>query len=168
MILPILIWPHPKLKDPSADLSIKQIISNPIKELVANMLETVQSARGLGLSAIQVGHPVRLFVTDIAGTQHIYFNPVIEEWIGEAEPMTEGCLSLPGVFEEVLRFSEVVISFQNHLGEVLKHQLGGLEAQCAQHEYDHLDGLLMTDDLGPVKRDIVKRKIAKELKRRAR
>jgi peptide deformylase len=79
--------------------------------------------------------------------------------------MTEGCLSMPGIFEKVLRYPEVVVSFLNGRAEPQLVQFDGLEAHCAQHEMDHQEGQLFTNKFGPVKRDLLKRKMQKRLKK---
>lgn len=168
MTLPVLIWPHPRLQDVSWVVTPEELASPDFAELVANLHETLIAMGGVGLSAIQVGEPRRVFVTHINGVPGVYVNPAIQELLGEPVELTEGCLSLPGIYETVARHTELILTAMDLQGEVQTCQLEGLEAQCAQHEIEHLDGKLMVDSFGPVKRNILRRKIRKELKRRSR
>lgn len=166
MSLPILIWPHPKLAEISRDVTPEELASDEFKIFVDQMLETVQEHQAIGLSAVQVGRPLRVFVTNVAGQQAVYINPKVREFMGESELLDEGCLSIPGItVEDVPRFVELVLLSVDHAGTEVVTQLEGLEAQCAQHELEHFDGKLLVDRFGPVKRDVLKRKVRKHLKR---
>ncbi len=152
--------------------------------LCKNMLYTMYKAPGIGLAAPQVGVGVRLFVMDIDYKReevtnadgdseyrlsdfnpHIYINPEIIEGEGEIT-YEEGCLSLPGVFEEVKRKEKVKIKYQNLDGEWQEEELDELFAVCFQHEFDHLEGVVFIDRLSLLKRNLYKKKFIKKAKRR--
>jgi len=136
--------------------------------LIDNMFETMYVAPGVGLAAPQVGVLKRLFVMDCGSKKDpkhkvALINPVIE--LGEGEQMgEEGCLSFPGIFFEVKRPERVVVRAQDIDGTEFRLDVMDLEARCAAHETDHLDGELFIDYLSPLKRDLVKRKIKKRIK----
>lgn len=163
---PVLIWPHLALKKVSQEVTAEQLASGEIRAFVAEMTNVVVQTGGAGLAAIQIGVPLRVFlIKDGRGTPVAYINPKIVETIGEARLVDEGCLSIPGVVEKVLRFPEVIITAQDLSGEESRWQFEGIEAQCAQHEAEHLDGLLFIDSFGPVKRGLLKKKVQKWLRR---
>jgi peptide deformylase len=139
-----------------------------LRRLVDNMFETMYTAPGVGLAAPQVGVLKRLFVMDCSSKKDpkrkvVLINPVIEleegEQVGE-----EGCLSFPGIYFDVKRPARVVVRAQDIDGTEFRLDTMDLEARCAAHETDHLDGELFIDYLGPLKRDLVKRKIKKRIK----
>lgn len=145
---------------------MKQIVSGEIRALIAEMEDTVIQTGGIGLAAIQIGVPLRVFlIKDGRGTPVAYINPKIVETIGEARLVDEGCLSIPGVSERVLRFPEVIITAQDLSGEESRWQFEDIEAQCAQHEAEHLDGVLFIDKFGPVKQGLLQKKVQKWLRR---
>jgi len=169
-VRPILIWPSAKLSTPSKDVPVEDFGTAALQVVVSDLHETLEHAGGLGLSAIQVGIPYRVFVTNIYGEKHTYVNPVVMSTFGTPVPFAEGCLSVPGVFETVDRFNEIIVSSKSVEGEDELRQLDDVEAQCVAHEIDHLDGVMFVDRFGRVKKDIIKRKVAKALReaRRAR
>ena len=151
-----------------------------LKNLCKNMLYTMYHAPGIGLAAPQIGISKRIFVIDVeydreetaedSGefelsnfTPRIFINPVIKEKNGEII-YQEGCLSLPGVFEDVKRFEHVIVEFQNTDGE--KHEMDATEllSICIQHENDHLDGIVFLDRLSILKKNFFKKKLAKAKK----
>jgi peptide deformylase len=126
-----------------------------LKELIANMLETLEHSEGVGLAAPQVGLPIRLFIIDLdvisddepqyKDYRHAFINPEIIEESEETVTMSEGCLSIPGINESVKRPAKVLVNYLNENGEEQERWLEGFEARVFQHEYDHLDGILYTD-----------------------
>jgi len=164
--LPLLLWPNLLLRDKSQHLTFEDVKSDWFKERLERLHETLIHYRGVGLSAVQVKWPVRMFAMRTTDSVQTFVNPEIVSVDGDAEMKTEGCLSLPGIFNEVARYPNVVIVANDmETWERKSFDLEGLEAQCAQHEIEHMDGLMaMVDNIGPVKRDILKRKIRKQLR----
>ncbi|MBL4928322.1 peptide deformylase [Fuscibacter oryzae] len=150
-VLPILRWPDARLEERCAP------VTGDVSALAADMLETMYAAPGRGLAAPQVGQLLRLFVMDATwkeGTPApvICINPVIT-WRSSARITgPEGCLSIPGVTAEVTRASEIRLRYTGLDGVEREDHLTGFAAICAQHEYDHLDGILTLDRIPPVER----------------
>jgi len=161
--LNILEFPDPRLTTVA-----KEVVSfdDDLKKLVADMTETMYSARGIGLAATQVNVHKRLLVLDISEKQdqpRVYINPQIIEASGE-QIYEEGCLSVPGIYAEVKRAEKITVRAQNPDGTIFEEQLSGLHAICVQHEMDHLIGRLFVDYLSPLKRNMVKKKLEKQRK----
>lgn len=168
----LLYYPHPYLDRPVTELapinSDGLWIAREVLYRISNeMLEVMQRHNGVGLAATQVGCLHRIFVTAVPGDQvRLYVNPRIVELIGEPVEVSEGCLSFPGVETEEIRYPEVIVKAITCLDDhetwtFTKLQLVGLEAQCAQHEIEHLDGVTLASRMGRVKRDQVKRRVQK-------
>jgi peptide deformylase len=170
-VLPILEAPHPLLKVKAEPV---QAADASLRELAADMLETMYAAPGVGLAAPQVGVPKRLFVADVADRKKgeeprpmVLLNPEVT-WRSEEEVVQEeGCLSLPGQFADVARPAAVRVRYLDLEGERREVEAGGLLARCLQHEIDHLDGVLFTDHLSPLRRNMILRKLAKARRARA-
>jgi peptide deformylase len=151
-----------------------------LQTLVADMFETMYAAPGIGLAAVQVGVPIRLLVIDLqepadpedpeAGTikePRVFINPEIL-WHSDTEvPYTEGCLSVPEQYAEVLRPDKIRARWQDEKGKSYEEEIEGLLAVCLQHEMDHLNGVLFIDHLSRLKRDMVLKKLAKWRKEQA-
>jgi peptide deformylase len=152
-VLPILHWPDPRLSTPCAPA----VPTDAVRTLAADMLETMYAAPGRGLAAPQVGHLIRLFVMDVTwkeGTPapRICLNPEIL-WRSEATATgAEGCLSIPGISTDIIRAAEIHLRWTKLDGTTQDEILTGFAAICAQHEYDHLDGLVTFDRLPPAAR----------------
>ncbi|NGM45714.1 peptide deformylase [Rhodobacter sp. SGA-6-6] len=150
MILPILRWPDPRLSSACAPA----VLSGDLRVLAADMLETMYAAPGRGLAAPQVGAMVRLFVMDVGWkegtpTPVVAVNPQIL-WSSDTRLVgPEGCLSIPGPTTLVERAEAVRLRWIDLDGQVQEDLLTGMAAVCAQHEYDHLDGVLTLDRLSP-------------------
>ena len=136
-----------------------------LKQLIADMAETMYDHNGIGLAATQVNIQKRLFITDLAKEGQpsqltVFVNPVISNKIGEVKG-DEGCLSVPGVFEPVTRAEKITVDYQDADGN--KHSLTceGLQAICIQHENDHLDGKVFVDYLSALKKNFIKKKMKK-------
>jgi peptide deformylase len=167
----ILLHPDPRLKkvaDPVADLS------DELRELADDMLETMYAAPGIGLAAPQVGMGHRLVVMDCVKGENatprplIMFNPEIVSASEETRVYEEGCLSIPEQFADVTRPAEVEVRWIDRDGKPRQEVFADLWATCAQHEIDHLDGKLFIDYLGPMKRQMITRKMVKMKKELAR
>ncbi len=173
MILPIVAYGSIVLKVKASPVDIKD---PNLEKLIADMWKTMYNANGVGLAAPQVGESIRLFVVDaspfaqneeltteevkvLKDFKQVFINPTILEETGEEWDFKEGCLSIPEIREDVSRKEEITICF---LDEELKEQtlnLNGLAARIVQHEYDHIEGILFTDKLTPLKKRLLKGKL---------
>ena len=140
-----------------------------MRQLVADMTETMIAANGAGLAAIQVGVPVRLYIVEghVAGGAEdappkVFINPEIVEISDESQTGDEGCLSFPDVFVPVKRGMRAKVRARDLDGNVFEAEGEGLYARAMQHEGDHLNGRLLIDQVGPVKRELIKRKLRKD------
>ncbi|WP_373050739.1 peptide deformylase, partial [Thalassovita aquimarina] len=168
---PILIHPDPRLKkvcDPVADLS------DDLRTLADDMLETMYEAPGIGLAAPQIGVLDRLIVLDCAKEKDetprplIMFNPQVIEASDELSTYEEGCLSIPEQYAEVERPAEVTVQWIDRNGNEQRETFADLWATCVQHEIDHLNGKLFIDYLKSLKRQMITRKMQKLKRERAR
>jgi peptide deformylase len=162
MVRTILHYPDPRLKIPGKKV---EAVTDEIKALVDDMAETMYAAPGVGLAATQIGVALQVFVIDIAESDapsdfRVFINPQILEAHDEVT-WKEGCLSFPGVTEEVDRAAKVRVRAQDREGKWFELEADGLLAVAIQHENDHLQGILMIDHLGPLKKRIVHRKMVK-------
>ena len=162
----ILRFPDPKLRQRSEEIAE---IGDDLRQLVADMTETMVDASGAGLAAIQVGVPVRLFIVEghVAGGAEdsppkVFINPEILAISDEAQTGDEGCLSFPDVFVPVKRGMRAKVRARDLDGNVFEAEGEGLYARALQHETDHLNGRLLIDQVGPVKRELIKRKLRKD------
>jgi peptide deformylase len=169
MIRPILIHPDPRLKklcEPVAE------ITPEIRRLADDMLETMYDAPGIGLAAPQVGVTKRLLVMDCIKDgppePMVLINPEVTWTSEDLSVYEEGCLSIPDQYAEVKRPAEVQVRWTDLDGKPQDRQFSGLWATCVQHEIDHLDGRLFIDYLGPLKRQLITRKMEKLKRERAR
>lgn len=163
---PILRYPDSKLREKSRDVTR---FDDDLRQLVADMGETMFAAAGAGLAAIQVGMPLRLFIIDgpVAGGAEdappkVFINPEIVSLSDEAQTGDEGCLSFPGIYVPVKRGMRARVRAQDLDGKTFEIEGEALFSRALQHENDHLIGRLLIDQCGPVKREIIKRKLRKE------
>jgi peptide deformylase len=161
-IRPVVKYPDPLLRERSRDLP--DGAAN--RELIADMIETMYAANGAGLAAVQIGEPLRLFIVDecvAGGTQQdlplVFVNPVLIHASGETGSRDEGCLSFPGVYLPVPRAQEVTVSATDAAGAPFQLQATALLARAIQHEMDHLDGRLIIDYVGRVKRQLITKRM---------
>ncbi len=122
-------------------------INDSILRLLTNMADTMYAAEGVGLAAPQIGIAKRVVVIDVGDGLLEMINPEIIEYSPEMEMGEEGCLSVPGRWEKVPRHSSVVVRYLNRNGEIKEEKLDGFKARAAQHEVDHLDGILFIDHI---------------------
>lgn len=165
MIYPIVMYGNPVLK-------IKAKVIEPgsidVKSLAEDMFETMYAANGVGLAAPQIGQSVRLFIIDtsqmddeeVADFKQVFINPEMifengEEWIFE-----EGCLSIPNIREDVERKDTIKIKYMDEQWEEHEEVFSGIVARILQHEYDHINGILFTDHLTPLKKRLLKGKLS--------
>lgn len=164
--LTILEFPDPRLRTRATPVAQ---VDAPLRDLIDDMLETMYAANGIGLAATQVNVHRRLLVADVSEGRNeprVYINPEILDRTG-TETMQEGCLSVPGYFDEVERAERVRVRALDRDGKAFEEYLEGLLAVCVQHEIDHLDGKLFVDYLSEMKRQRVRKKLEKERKLRA-
>ena len=160
-ILKILEFPDPRLRTRARPIAE---VTDEIRTLAADMLETMYAAPGIGLAATQVDVHKRLLVADVSTDKdepHVLINPEILMKNG-VEVMEEGCLSVPGYYEEVERAEAIRVRALGLDGEPFELDADGLLAVCIQHEIDHLDGKLFVDYISTVKRDRIRKKLLKE------
>ena len=166
----IILPPDQKLKKTCMPVTE---VTEDIRAIAFRMLKTMYEAPGIGLAAPQVGILKRIFVMDCSekdkiSKPKICINPEIV-WFSEQKNIyEEGCLSIPDFYGEVERPSEVKMTYFNEEGQFLQHRFDGLESTCAQHEIDHLNGILFIDYLGSMRRQIITRKMKKLKKESAR
>lgn len=173
MILPIVAYGDPVLRKKCADIEAGY---PGLQELIANMWETMYQASGVGLAAPQVGVPVRLFLVDtgpfaedeelspeeqaqLKGFKKVFINARMEAQSGEKWAFNEGCLSIPDIREDVSRQDTITLSYLDEGFNPCKATFDGLLARVIQHEYDHIEGILFTDHLSPLKRRLLKGKL---------
>jgi peptide deformylase len=175
-ILRIFETPDPILRQISTPV---ETVDDDLRALIADMFETMYDAPGIGLAAVQVGVPKRLLVMDLQEPEdpddpesppvrepRVFINPEILSHSDREVPYTEGCLSVPDQYAEVLRPDHVRARWLDEQGTAHEEELDGLLAICLQHEMDHLEGILFIDHLSKLKRDMVLKKLAKQRKER--
>ncbi|MEL6585704.1 MAG: peptide deformylase [Pseudomonadota bacterium] len=161
---PILLHPDPRLKKVAAPVAD---LSDELRSLADDMLETMYHAPGIGLAAPQVGISSRLIVLDCVKEEGeaprplVMFNPEVTARSEEMSVYEEGCLSIPEQYADVTRPSEVTVSWIDRDGTAQTEDMAGLWATCVQHEIDHLDGKLFIDYLKPLRRQLITRKMVK-------
>jgi len=166
MILPIYLYGNPVLRKTALEVNLED---PELKTFVADLYETMYHAEGVGLAAPQVGKSVRVFVIDSAPYKEIYpdhvpfkgafINPTITDRFGSDCSFSEGCLSLPHLSEDVVRKSDIHITYYDEQGEYHDCDYNGIVARIIQHEYDHLEGKVFTDNLSQIKKMVLKRQL---------
>ncbi len=159
--LKILEFPDPRLRTKATPV---EVVDDELRAFIGDMFETMYDAPGIGLAATQVDVHKRLLVTDISidkDTPFVLINPEILEKDG-VTVTDEGCLSVPGYYEEVERAEHIKVRFLDRDGEEVELDAEGLLAVCIQHEIDHLDGKLFVDYLSEAKRTRIRKKLLKE------
>lgn len=170
MILPIVAYGDPVLRKVAEDIDADY---PKLKELMSDMWQTMYQANGVGLAAPQIGLPIRLFVVDttpfsddedlseaeqkmLNGFKRVFINAHIDQEVGEEWAFNEGCLSIPDVREDVKRKETITITYVDENFMERTETYGGLLARVIQHEYDHVEGILFTDRLSPLKKRLIK------------
>ncbi len=175
MILPIVAYGHPILRKECEEIEEGKDMS----ELIRDMFETMYASKGVGLACPQIGRSIRIFIVDaspfadeepedkkeaealklLKGFKRVFINPIIEFESGDKWSFSEGCLSIPGIREDVERKSIIKISYFDENWNYHEESFTGIAARIVQHEYDHIEGVLFTDHLKPFKRRLLKRKL---------
>lgn len=164
--LTILEFPDPRLRKKAVPVDN---VDDELRALIDDMFETMYAAPGIGLAATQVDVHRRLLVADVSADKdhpHVFINPEILEKDG-VTVTEEGCLSVPGYFEEVKRAEHIRVRFLDRDGRECEGEFEGLLAVCVQHEIDHLDGKLFVDYLSEAKRSRIRKKLEKERRHQA-
>ena len=166
MIYPIVVYGHPVLRKIAEDIDRDY---PDLKILIDDLFETMYYSDGLGLAAPQIGKSIRIFVIDgkalaeddpeLAGFKKVFINARITERTGELMLMSEGCLSIPNLREEVNREEHVRIEYYDENWEFHDEEYNGFKARVIQHEYDHLDGIMFTDRVSPLRKRLIKSKL---------
>ena len=174
MILPIIAFGNPVLKRIADDIPEN---FEGLSSLLTDMFETMYAAKGVGLAAPQIGESIRLFIVDgspfaneegeeidpkaigIEGFKKVFINPIIEEESGDLWPFQEGCLSIPKIRENVSRKERIYVSYYDENWSFHREEFDGYKARIIQHEYDHLEGILFTDKLSPLKKKLLSKRL---------
>ncbi|MFP4025632.1 MAG: peptide deformylase [Thiohalospira sp.] len=166
MIYPIVIYGSPVLRKVAKEIDKDYPY---LDEFISDMWETMYHSDGLGLAAPQVGKSVRLFVIDGSSLEEeepelkdfkkVFINPQITEKVEETIPYAEGCLSIPLIREEVIRPVKIRMEYYDENFNFYDEWFGGMAARVIQHEYDHLEGVLFTDKIAPIKKRLLKNKL---------
>ncbi len=166
MILPITVFGAQVLRKTADEITSEY---PNLQQLIADMFETMHNADGIGLAAPQVDFSIRLFIVDasplaeddpaLADFKKVFINPVIIERFGEVVAYNEGCLSIPGLREDVKRESQIRMKYLDENWVEHEDVFEGLPARIIQHEYDHLEGVLFTDKISPLRKSLLKSKL---------
>ena len=164
MILPIYAYGQPVLRKKASDIDAQY---PDLNALIDNMFETMYDSNGIGLAAPRIGLSIRLFLVDGSeiedinpkGFKEVFINPVIEEEFGTEWEFEEGCLSIPDVRAHVKRKGELTIRYFDRNWNEHTKTFNGMAARIIQHEYDHIEGVLFTDRISPLKRNMLKRRM---------
>ena len=159
--LRILEFPDPRLRKKAAAV---EVVDDAMRQLIDDMFETMYDAPGIGLAATQVDVHKRLLVADVSADKDnpwVLINPVILEQDG-VEVSEEGCLSVPGYYEEVERAEHIRVRYLDRDGKEVESEFEGLLAVCVQHEMDHLEGKLFVDYLSEAKRQRIRKRLEKD------
>lgn len=160
-ILEILEYPDPRLR--TLAKPVEEFDDN-LQTLIDDMFETMYDAPGIGLAATQIDRHLQLIVMDLSEDKSeplVFINPKVTVLEGELEKMQEGCLSVPGFYEDISRIEHVLIKALDRQGKEFSLEAEGLLAVCIQHEMDHLNGKLFVDYLSGLKRNRIKKKLEK-------
>lgn len=156
----VCVYPDPSLREPTVDV---MIFDEDLLSMVNDLWETMYSSDGIGLAGPQVGIAKKIAVIDYNGEKFVLINPVILEKEG-ARTVEEGCLSFPGIYEKVESPEKIRVRYFNELGEEVEKEIEGFLACVFSHEIDHLNGKLLIDRVSPLKRQFLKKKLAKQAK----
>ncbi len=164
MIYPIVAYGDPVLRQKAREIEQGEL---DIESLVRDMFETMYAAHGVGLACPQIGKALRMFIVDgepmdeeMADFKRVFINPTILDSQGEPWAFEEGCLSIPGIREEVSREPHLKVRYYDEHWNAQVEEFTGLRARIIQHEYDHIEGILFTDHLSSFKKRILKGKLS--------
>jgi peptide deformylase len=168
MVYPVAVYGHPVLRKVAKDITPDH---EGLSEIIENMWETMYRSDGIGLAAPQINKSIRIFVIDgtpleedypeLKDFKQVFINAKITERTGEEDITSEGCLSLPGIREDVKRPTQITIEYVDENFTPKKEVFTGFAARVIQHEYDHLEGILFIDHLSPLRKRLLKGKLTK-------
>jgi len=164
--LAILEYPDPRLRTTATAVSV---VDDAVRQLTADLLETMYAAKGIGLAATQCDIHRRVLVLDVSDSRDeplVFINPEIVTAVGRG-PGEEGCLSVPDIYDKVQRATQIRVRALDRDGKSFEMDAEGLLAICIQHEMDHLEGKLFVDYLSELKRQLIRRRLDKERKQRS-
>lgn len=168
MILPIVAYGDAVLRKETEEIDKDY---PDLSLLIEDMFETMYSAKGVGLAAPQIGRAIRLFMVDasgfneddehpeLEGFKRVFINPIIIEESGKEWKFEEGCLSIPGIREDVIRKPNIIVEYYNEKFELIEESFDGIGARIIQHEYDHIEEILFTDKINPLRKRLIKGKL---------
>ena len=175
MILPIVAYGDPVLKKEAVEIEKGH---EGLQDLIDDMFETMYEASGVGLAAPQIGQSIRMFIVDgspfaedddedepdpraagLMGFKKVFINPIIEEESGEEWAFSEGCLSIPDIREDVYRKERILVSYYDEHWNLKEESFEGFAARIIQHEYDHIEGILFTDHISPLKKRLLSKRL---------
>ena len=162
-VLPLVIAPDERLNQPSKPV---EEVTDEVRKLLDDMLDTMYAHKGIGPAAVQVGVPLRAIVVDVAQLDERnepmkFINPEIVDTSEDLHGYQEGCLSFPDQYSEVVRPATVTVNYLDEHGEAKQMQADGILAVCLQHEIDHTDGVVFVDHVSKLKRDMIIRRLKK-------
>lgn len=176
MILPIVAYGDAVLKKEAVEIEKEH---EGLQDLIDDMFETMYEASGVGLAAPQIGRSIRMFIVDgtpfaeeddeeapdpraagLFGFKKVFINPIIEEESGEEWAFSEGCLSIPDIREDVYRKERILISYYDEKWNLKEETYEGFAARIIQHEYDHIEGVLFTDRISPLKKRLLTKRLS--------
>lgn len=162
-VRPVVIWPDPRLRQPSEPVAS---IDDSVRELYRDLCDSMYAENGLGMASLQLGDPRRMFIVEpkLAGLTETdlplcFINPEILETSDEVQDSEEGCLSFPEIYIKVKRSMRAKLRAMGIDGKVFEIEGEALLARCLLHEHDHLTGKLLVDFVGPLKRQMIKKKL---------
>lgn len=168
MIYPIVAYGDPVLRREADEIDENY---EGLTSLIQNMFETMYNASGVGLAAPQIGKSIRLFIVDassfadeepeLENFKKVFINPIILEEEGKEWEFNEGCLSIPGIREDVYRKPEITIEYYDENFNLKEERYNGMAARIIQHEYDHIEGVLFVDHIPPLRKKILKPRLDK-------
>jgi peptide deformylase len=165
MIYPIIMYGDPVLRQKAKEIDI----GSDLTQLIEDMYETMHNASGIGLAAPQIGKSIRLFVVDgtiiedepgMADFKKVFINPVIVEELGTPWDYEEGCLSIPNIREKISRKEKLKIRYFDENWKAQEERFNSMKARIIQHEYDHIEGKMFVDYLTPLRKRLLKGKLA--------
>ena len=170
MILPIYAYGSSVLRKESLEIDKDY---SELEQLISNMFETMDNAKGVGLAAPQIGKNIRIITVDsksmskdfpdgdLDNFREVFINPIIEEEFGEEFSFREACLSLPRISEEIKRPSKIIMSYFDRDWNLHEKEFSGIQSRILQHEYDHLEGRMWIDKASPLRKKLLKSKLDK-------
>jgi peptide deformylase len=166
MVLPVTAYGHPILRKVAEEIDENY---PDLQQFISDMFETMYATDGIGLAAPQVNRSIRVFIVDgtpyvdkmpeMADFKKVFINPIIIEETGKEVTMDEGCLSIPGIREDVNRKPDLIVEYYDENWNLKEENYTGFQARIIQHEYDHLEGILFTDKISPLRKTLIRGKL---------